>query len=298
MANEIALIGGIRAVPDPAREGLPYWAFWLLLCIIILLLFFIFLRDKDLRRRLSAFLSGAKRRLVRMRLTARLRREKEKKTALWKELGRRAWSENVRIEGTEETFRSLAVLGEELNRRQAEWQDVYGRIDALEAAHQASRELRKKALEAEEEALRPIEERMAELLRQEKDLGRRPPSAGDGQERTDAPAETETTRVAAEIAAVKTEIERLREKARETRRAHDAAEKVEARDIREWEKKKEAVQDRITDAKKSSEPLYEILGRALDEARVEHKELAFVYYQIDGVERAIRDLQARIEKLS
>ncbi len=49
MLKTNALLRSIGAVTDPAREGLPYWAFWLLLCIIILLLFFIFLRDKDLR---------------------------------------------------------------------------------------------------------------------------------------------------------------------------------------------------------------------------------------------------------
>jgi ubiquinone biosynthesis protein UbiJ len=298
MINENALLTGIGAVPDPAREGLPYWAFWLLLCVIILLLFFIFLRDKDLRRRLSAFLSGAKRKMIRLRLAARLRREKEKKAGLWKELGRKAWSEDVRIEGTEETFRSLTALEEEMNRRQAEWQDVYGRIDALETAREKARKLRKAALEAVEEERRPMEERMAELLRREKDLGKRRPEAGDGPAGTDAPNEGEAARVAAEIAAVKAEVGRLREKSRETHRAHDDVDKAEEREIREWEQKKEEIQDRIIDAKKSSEPLYESLGRALDGARVEHKELALVYFQIDSVERAIRDLQARIEKLS
>jgi chromosome segregation ATPase len=298
MVDANALLTSLGAVPDPAREGLPYWAFWLLLCVIILLLFFIFLRDKDLRRRLSAFLSGAKRKMIRMRLTARLRREKEKKGGLWKELGRKAWCEDVRIEGTEETFRSLTSLEEEMNRRQAEWQEVYDRIDALETAHEEARRLRKAALEAEEGARRPMEERMAELLRHEKDLKKRPPAASDGPADTDASIDEEAARIAVEIAALKAEIGRLREKALETRRAHEDAERVEEREIQEGVKNKEQVQDRIIDVKKSSEPLTESLGRALDEARVEHKELALVYFQIDSVDRAIRNLQARIEKLS
>ncbi len=298
MANENALLMSIGAVPDTAREGLPYWTLWLLLCIIILLLFFIFLRDKDLRRRLSAFLSGARRKMIRLRLAARLRREKEKKAGLWKELGRKAWCEDVRIEGTEETFRSLAALEEEMNRRQSEWQDVYGRIEALETAHEEARKLRKAALEAEEGARRPMEERMTELLRREKDLGKRRPAAGDGPAERDALIEEEAARVAADIAAVKAEIGRLREKAQKTQRAQDDAAGAEERETRKWEKKKEEVQNRIIDMKKSSEPLHESLGRALDEARVEHKELALVYFQIDSVDRAIRDLQARVEKLS
>ena len=298
MADENALLTSIGAVPDPAREGLPYWTFWLLLCIIILLVFFIFLRDKDLRRRLSAFLSGARRKMIRLRLAAKLRREKGKKAGLWKELGRKAWSEGVRIEGTEETFQSLTALEEEMNRRQAEWQKVFDRIEALETAHGEARKLRKAAIKAEEEALRPLEERMTELLRREKDLGKRQPAASDVPEGTDASIEEEAARLAADIAAVKAEIGRLREKAQGTHRAHEDADRAEEREIREWEKKKEEVQNRIIEVKKSSEPLYESLGRALDEARVEHKELALVYFQIDSVDHAIRDLQARIEKLS
>ncbi len=298
MVDANALLTGIGEVTDPAKEGLPYWALWLLLCIIILLLFFIFLRDKDLRRRLSAFLSGAKRKMIRLRLAARLRREKEKKAGLWKELGRKAWCEDVRIEGTEETFRSLTALEEGMNRRQAEWQEVYDRIDALETAHEEARKLRKAALEAEEGARRPMEERMAELLRREKDLAKRRPGAGDEPAGTDARIEGEAERIAADIGAVNAEIERLLEKARETHRAHAEADGAEEREIRKWEKRKVEAQDRIIEAKRSSEPLYESLGRALDEARVEHKELALIYFQIDSVDRAIRDLQARIEKLS
>ncbi len=298
MDKENALLTSIGVVTDPAREGLPYWAFWLLLCIIVLLLFFIFLRDKDLRRRLSAFLSGAKRKMIRMRLAARIRREKEKKAALWKELGRKAWSEDARIEGTEETFRSLTALEEEMNRRQAEWQEAYGRLDALETAREKARKLRKAEFEAEQGALRAAEERGAGLQAREKDLGKRRPASGVAPAGPDAPAEEDAARFAAEIAAAGAEIGRLQEMARETRRRHEEAGRAEEREIRDWMHKKEEVQDRIIDVKERSEPLYESLGRALDEARVEHKELALVYFQIDSVDRAIRDLQARIEKLS
>ncbi len=298
MVDKNALLTNIGTAPDPVREGLPFWTFWLLLCIILLLLFFIFLRDKDLRRRLSAFLSGAKRRMIRMRLAARIRREKEKKAGLWKELGRKAWSEDVRIEGTEETFLSLSALEQEMNRRQAEWQEVYGRIEALETAREEARRLRKAALDAVEEALRPLEERLRGLQGREKELGKRRPVAGEEPAASEARNGEEAARVAADIAAVRAEIGSLREKAEGLRRAHDEADRAEEREIGEWIRKKEEVQDRIIDLKKSSEPLTESLGRAFDEARVEHKELALVYFQIDDVDRAIRDLQARIEKLS
>ena len=42
-----------------AREGLPYWIFYLLLCLILLLLAFIFLRDKDLHLGIETVVFGA-----------------------------------------------------------------------------------------------------------------------------------------------------------------------------------------------------------------------------------------------
>lgn len=291
MLDKNALFRSVGAAPDPAREGLPFWIFWLLLCIILLLLFFIFLRDKDLRRRLSAFLSGARRRMVRMRLAARIRHEKQKKANLWRELGRKAWSEEVRVEGTEETFRSLTAFEKELNRRQAEWQEAYGRIEALETAREEAQKLRRKTLEAEVGALRPLEERL-------KELGKKRSGADEGPAAAAVRAGEDAARVAEEIAAVRAEVGRLKDKARDLRRAHDEADQAEEREIGEWIKKKEGIQDLIVEARKASEPLTESLGRAIDEARVDHKELALLYFQIDSVDRAVRDLQARIEKLS
>ena len=96
--------------PTPVDGGLPFWLLWLLLSVILLLVAFIFLRDKDLRRRVSAFLSGARRHMARLRIQVRLKKERERKAALWRELGKLAWSEDVRatcIEG--EVARNLAA---------------------------------------------------------------------------------------------------------------------------------------------------------------------------------------------
>ena len=60
--------------PAGAAEGLPFWTLWFLLLVILLLVVFIFLRDKDLRRRISAFLSGARRHMTRLRIQAKMKR--------------------------------------------------------------------------------------------------------------------------------------------------------------------------------------------------------------------------------
>lgn len=304
----------LQSLSDPAREGLPYWTFWLLLSIILLLLFFIFLRDKDLRRRLSAFLSGAKRKMLRLRLQAKLRKERDKKSGLWKELGRKAWSEDIRIEGTTEVFLRLKVLEEEKSTRQMEWHEIYSQIESLGKQREDVRKSHHEAVRAEETLKKPFEDRMAELKGREKDLKKQRAQAE--RETRDAAAGPraagptieelkgrlvgtgeEEARIEEERAAVQAELDARDRKIREMDLKHREEDQAREKGIREWEKKKETVQKRIIELKKTSEPLYERLGKTLDESRIEHKELAACYFQIDVVNKAIQDLQTRIEKL-
>lgn len=99
-----------KAVLSSSEEGLPYWIFWFLLCIILLLIIFIFLRDKDLRQRLNSFFFGIKKRMIKMRLQARLRMIRKKKLALIAELGRRAWENQVVLNGNHQVSQELADL--------------------------------------------------------------------------------------------------------------------------------------------------------------------------------------------
>ncbi len=97
--------------PSPdSREGLPYWIFWLLLCVILLLVVFIFLRDKSLRQRLNSFFFSIKRKLIKIQLHSKLKKERQKKDELVKELGKRAWKDNIRVSQNEETNKKLDEL--------------------------------------------------------------------------------------------------------------------------------------------------------------------------------------------
>jgi hypothetical protein len=71
--------------------GLPYWIFWFLVCVILLLLIFIFLRDRNLRRKLNEFFFGARKQFAKLRLQVRIRLEEKKKTQVLKELGEEIW---------------------------------------------------------------------------------------------------------------------------------------------------------------------------------------------------------------
>jgi len=112
MKSSISSFFRFQTPPPGSQEGLPYWTLWFFLCIILLLLAFIFLRDKDLRQRLNRFLFGAKKKLIRLRLQARLKMAKRKKNELHRELGQKVWDERLDVQGAEKISTILAKLME------------------------------------------------------------------------------------------------------------------------------------------------------------------------------------------
>jgi len=118
------------AVPD-SGEGIPYWLFWLLLSFIFLLVFFIFLRDKELRRKLDHFFFHTKKRLIRLRHQRRLRRETAKRERLIKDMGQKAWEERVDVPGGKEIFDGLIDLEDRKKGYEDELKLVEAKITAL-----------------------------------------------------------------------------------------------------------------------------------------------------------------------
>lgn len=112
MKSSLSSIFSFQTPAPGSQEGLPYWTLWFLLCIILLLLAFIFLRDKDLRQRLNRFLFGAKKKLIRFRLQTRLKAAKRKKNELFRDLGQKVWDEGLVVEGAEKIGSTLAKLAE------------------------------------------------------------------------------------------------------------------------------------------------------------------------------------------
>jgi len=129
------------APPAAVREGLPYWIFYFLISLILLLLLVIFLRDKDLRHRLSMGLAGAKRRMLRRRLQVRLDREKRRKIFLFREIGRTIWGERIAPEKFGASFERLEHLETEITDRHTTLQNIN---DGISAATTELEEARKK----------------------------------------------------------------------------------------------------------------------------------------------------------
>jgi hypothetical protein len=169
-----------QASEELQREGLPYWIFWLLLCIILLLVAFIFLRDKDLRQRLNAFLSGAKRRMKRTQLQIRLNKEKRKKADLVRGLGKRVWKEKIQNEKFLATFKELERLESQDSGCQAELKDILAKIMTLKKEQEEARQCYKSLMKMKESGQQPDMEQVrtakekAKLSKKEiKDLEKR-----------------------------------------------------------------------------------------------------------------------------
>jgi predicted nucleic acid-binding Zn-ribbon protein len=144
-----------QASEELQKEGLPYWIFWLLLCIILLLVAFIFLRDKDLRQRLNAFLSGAKRRMKRTQLQIRLNKEKRQKADLVRALGKRVWEGKIQNEKFLATFKELASLEGQDSGCQAELKDILAKIMTLKKEQEEARQRYKSLTKMKESGQQP-----------------------------------------------------------------------------------------------------------------------------------------------
>lgn len=257
-----------------SREGLPFWAFYLLLSIILLLLIFIFLRDKDLRRRLSAFLSRARRKMIRFRLSLKMKREKHACADLRKDLGKKIWAEGLPVEGTADIREQLKSYDEEKTDLQKIWEETRSRIESLIKEAEAERARADGLIEERKAAVRELEEKM------------RTEAAGAKKESGD-PGESE-------------ESLRLKTILGEIRVIQSEAEKTAggfAANIREHEKERDRIQKKIIDLRRRTEPLFESLGRAADKTRPSFKDLGVIYFQLDSVHNTIKELQQKIDKL-
>jgi chromosome segregation ATPase len=328
------------------REGLPYWIFWLLLCVILLLITFIFLRDKDLRRRLNSFLSGGKRKFMQLRIQVKLKKEKQKKVEVIRDLGRKAWSEDIKVEKAENIYAELHELEKRRNEHQKEWEKVFSKIMALNKQLVDFKQQHLSQIQEQQAFKKPFDKKLADIIEkenlQEKELHQIEKNIADIGKNLDG-TEKEIQRIEEnskiqnngksskkeefkkkivhlsaqrdelqqKFPELKKEKEALGKEKEEVQRAiGEANNKIKGieeivreqtrefeREIREWEKKKEKVQDRIKEIEHLMEPFFENLGHIFDELRVNHPELVGLYTQIDRSNKTILDLITQLENL-
>jgi len=141
--------------PELQENGLPYWLFYLLLSIILLLVFIAFLCNRDLRQKISYALASPRRKFERLRLQVILKREEEKKNDLLRRLGELAslrWPNLQEIPGLPDEVKSLE---EKNSRLQEKWHQLYQEQERLKQE--------KKKLLTQAETSRDLPEKREEL---------------------------------------------------------------------------------------------------------------------------------------
>jgi DNA repair exonuclease SbcCD ATPase subunit len=168
MMNLISSLPSSALPSTDSREGLPYWIFWFLLCVIMLLVTFIFLRDKELRQKLNSFLFSARKKLIKFQLQSRLRKENRKKDALIKELGKKTWEKGIRVDGGKKIEIKLNKLEKNRIRFQKQLDDIASRIEMLNGQFQKSEQKHGDQIKEQEIKIKPQRDKLTEINEKER----------------------------------------------------------------------------------------------------------------------------------
>lgn len=315
-----------KQTPAPgSSEGLPYWTFWLLLCAILLLVLFIFLRDKDLRRRINMFFFGAKKKLIKLRLQSRLKRERRKKDGVIRELGKKVWGDKLKVPKGEKINQELDGLEENRQDLGREAEEVTSKITELEADQEQFLQKHKESLNEQESELKPYQEKLTEIKDEERILEvtvteKQKELEGflrgidrEKDEDTSKLKQVITQKEHSDEVLTKLVDKRLnleKERKHHQEKIDEGNKKLKAmeedgkkrirefhKEIREWKRNKEKLLEKIDHIEKKKEPLFVRLGNYTDESRNNHKELAVFYSQIDRSNQRIDDLEKQIKNL-
>ena len=346
MQEFIAGIFPAQNLPEGSNEGLPYWIFWLLLCVIVLLLAFIFLRDKDLRHRLDTFFAGIKKRLIKIRLHSILKKENIKQEGFINELGRKTWEIDIKIPFGETIWEKINKLEKTKIDLEIEKTEIEAKITSLKKNLNEFLKNYKNQNQGLESEKNPINLQLKEINQKEKEIEgqvileqtkleentkqqnmlkkeiidladnndldekTKNKTQQDVKKKID-PIEQKIVKINQFInglVAKKTKLERdsqdqknriddLNQNIRDLAEDKKYQSRKYQREIKEWEKNKEKIHDKIKDIKKQNRPLFTNLGRLVNEKRVEHKELALFYSKIDRTVKRKKEIEGQIQKL-
>jgi len=275
-------------MPSFKKEGLPYWIFWGLLLLVLLLLLFIFLRNRKLRLRLSSFFAGARRRSVLLRLKYKLKKERQKKENALQRLGEKAWGSDIVPDAAGEI---RAALEESIRRRDAaqmEWKNTLAEMERLHKKLEESTALFEEKLRERRAQKQPFDERLKKRKEEERALKK-------------LPASNDTNRQLAEVrrdlAEATRRVGEFERQIRELEMEKSHGQQEIAREINNWKKTKEKLQEHIKEIEVLQRDFYLSLGQLLEEKKVESQELQGFYAEIDLINGRLDTLNHRIETL-
>ena len=132
---------------------------------------FIFLRDKDMRRRVDTFFSGIKKKLIKLRLHAVLKKENQKQEQLLNDLGRKSWEDHIIIISGEIVLQKLGTLEDSKAKLEKEGENIESKIIALKKNLIEYRKNQDFQINKLESKKIPFEEKLIKARSQEKKIG-------------------------------------------------------------------------------------------------------------------------------
>jgi chromosome segregation ATPase len=236
MAKLLASIFPNQEIPPETAEGLPFWLFWFMLCVILLLLAFIFLRDKDLRKKLNMFFMGFKKKIKKIRLQQMLKREQQKIKNILLELGRTAWSQNIKVPSSGSLSKQILRLEEQIGELGEEKKESISKIEELNKDFEKFKKNQDRNEQEIKNKITPVLQDIQGIKRKEKDM------------------ESEVTQkhfvieeTAKKITLSKKELIELENNAEMDKEEKKSKTKTHEDSIKEWQEKKNSTDAQIKD---------------------------------------------------
>ena len=293
-----AFSSSFRAVPEVNKVSLPSWLFWVLLLVVVALIAGLLLRDKALRNKFAAGFKKLKNKWIRARLRGKIKKAQRTLDEASQRLGQAAWKAGHRPATSAEAIKELNVLHETIQAKN----DEIAKIDAEAAGtKQVQAEFlqsQKARIDKQVEAARPHREELSERQAKLKEVA----LALDDAEKTMTGADSEirtaekasimeaAAKVQAIIDGYDKAIKGLGDELSEKIRTSEAH-------VAEMEKRKSSLKAEIDEIDRKKQPHWAALGKTLNEKRVNDPALASIYAEIDGIDKAIRENEARHKDL-
>jgi chromosome segregation ATPase len=159
-----------QEIPPGSNEGLPYWIFWLMLLAILLLLTFIFLRDKDMRRRLDSFFAGFRKKIKKARLQQMLKREQKKIETTLHDMGESAWSHSISIPSSDPITKEIIGLEEKTSELMEDKNEAHSKINSLNKDLENLKQKQDKIIQEIKNKISPKKQNLENAQKDEKEI--------------------------------------------------------------------------------------------------------------------------------
>lgn len=161
----------VNASESNQSQSFPAWVFWLLVCIIAVLLIFIIIRDKRARAKIGGFFSWIGSKIRMARIKSKINRETQEKMKVIARLGQLAWDNQIDLAEIGSETREIKKLKEDLVLINNDIRELDSELEKHQTRTEAIKKDHDTGISSLEEKKKPLALRHKELLRQIDSIG-------------------------------------------------------------------------------------------------------------------------------